>query len=235
MTNRFYLSLLFVTALLLAACSDKQRPDPVTASASTTPPAAKAPEAAPQGQIHYGADSPKLKQIKVEAVTAADVPAASVTAPGRIEVNPNRVSHVVLPVAGRIVSVLVKLGDSVTQGAPILKLVSTDSDTAVANYAQAQAQVAQAKSALLKANADLDRARDLFEHKAIAQKEILNDESIVAQGKATLDQAEAAERQTLHRLELMGLKPGEYGQQLTVNAPVSGKILEITEIGRAHV
>ncbi|MCU1339021.1 MAG: efflux transporter, family, subunit [Bryobacterales bacterium] len=206
--------------LLLAGCGEKQPLDPPPVSASTAVP----------GRITIGENSPQLRQLKVEPVVASEVPASSVVAPGKIEVNPNRVSHVVLPVSGRVMSVLVKLGDSVDQGAAVLRIESTDSDTAVAAYAQAQAAVAQARSVLLKVSADLDRARDLYEHKAIANKEVLNDESIVAQSHSSLDQAEAAERQSLRRLQLLGLKPGEFGQQLTVTAPVSGKILEVTVV-----
>src|SRR5207237_4075751 len=105
----------------------------------------------------------KLSQIKIELVTTADVPANEIVAPGKIEVNPNRVSHVVLPMAGRVVAVMPKLGDSVQQGDPILRIESPDADAAVSAFLQAQAQVAQTTSVLLKANADLDRARDLFE------------------------------------------------------------------------
>jgi cobalt-zinc-cadmium efflux system membrane fusion protein len=220
MTYRDILSVM-AAALLLTACgADKQVDAPPTVS-----PAAAAP-----GRITFPQNSPMLRQIKIEPVMSAEAPASSVSAPGKIEVNPNRVSHVVLPVAGRIVSVMVRLGDSVDQGSPVLGLESADADGAVAGYAQAQAAVAQAKSALLKANADLDRARDLFEHKAIANKEVLNAESVVAQDRSVLDQAQAAEGQALRRLQILGLKPGEFGQQLIVTAPVSGKILEITAV-----
>ena len=206
--------------LWLAGCGQKSAADPPAASASTVK----------SGRITFDANSPQLRQLKVETVVAVEVPASSVVAPGTIEVNPNRVSHVVLPVAGRVVAVLAKLGDSVDQGAAVLRVESTDSDTAVGAYAQAQAGVAQAKTVLLKANADLDRVRDLFEHNAVAKKEVLNDESIVAQSQSSLDQAEAVERQALRRLQLLGLKPGEYGQQLTVTAPVSGKVLDVTVV-----
>jgi membrane fusion protein, heavy metal efflux system len=221
-TNRLNckVAMALAAALLTVACGEKKPADPPPAPASVAEP----------GRITFDAKSPQLQQLKVEPVVMAEVAASSVIAPGKIEVNPNRVSHVVLPVAGRVVSVLVKLGDSVDQGTAVLRIESTDSDTAVGAYAQAEAGVAQARSVLLKASADLDRARDLYEHKAIANKEVLNDESIVAQSKSSLDQAEAAEKQALRRLQLLGLKPGEYGQQLTVNAPVSGKILEVTVV-----
>jgi len=214
------ITILIAGALLIAACQEKPPAE--------DPPAAAG--AAPKGRINFPLESPSLRQLKVEPVVSAEVPANSVVAPGKIDVNPSRVSHVVLPVAGRVMSVLVKLGDSVDQGATILKLQSSDADAAVANYAQAQAAVAQARSVLLKATADLDRARDLYEHKAIANKDVLNDEAVVAQGQSALEQAQAAERQALQRLQLLGLKPGEYGQQLTVTAPISGKILDVTVV-----
>ena len=154
----------FITAalfLFLCACGEKDKSASVEAA---NPPST----AGPSNQISFPADSPKLAQIKVETVVTADVPANTVIAPGKIEVNPNRVSHVVLPVAGRIMAVLVKLGDSVQQGDAMLKMESPDADVGVSAYLQAQAQVSQFSSVLLKVTADLDRARDLFEHKAIA-------------------------------------------------------------------
>ena len=52
------------------------------------------------GLVTFPADSPKLKQIKVEAVVEKSVPTDEVIAPGKVELNPNRVAHVALPVAG---------------------------------------------------------------------------------------------------------------------------------------
>ena len=71
---------------------------------------------------------------------------------------------------------LVKLGDSVAAGQPLLTLESPEADEAQAAYlqslagiTQAQAGLTQANSALARANtaarkaqADLDRTRDLF-------------------------------------------------------------------------
>jgi membrane fusion protein, heavy metal efflux system len=214
-------SLLIVGVVLLAGCGEKKG-DPVSASDKPAP--------VKTNQIVIAPDSPKLKQVHVEKVVAGDVPANEVVAPGKIEVNPNRVSHVVLPLAGRVVNVMVKTGDAVTQGEPLLKLESPDADAGVSAYLQAQAQVAQARTALIKANMDLERVRDLYEHKAIANKEVLSAESAVAQGQATLDQAQAAVQQTQRKMELLGLKPGIFGQQISVSAPISGKILELNVV-----
>lgn len=212
-------SLLFAAALLCGC----QREQPTAAADRNTEAAARAGN----GGVKFPADSPQLKQIKVGVVETADVPSEVVTAPGRIEVNPNRVSHVVLPLAGRISSVLVHLGDAVKLGEPVLVVESPDADVAMSAYLTAKAAVNTAKSALLKAQADDDRTRDLFEHKAIAQKEVINAEAAIAQARAALDQADAAREQAQRRLELLGLKNDQFGQKLTVTAPISGKVLEI--------
>ena len=108
------------------------------------------------------ADSPKLKEIHVDAVDEAPVPFDEVVSPGKIEANPNRVSHVTLPVTGRISTVLVKLGDAVKRGEPLLTIESPDADAAESAYLQSQAALTQAKANLNKAQADYDRSTDLF-------------------------------------------------------------------------
>ncbi|MEO8129627.1 MAG: efflux RND transporter periplasmic adaptor subunit [Bryobacteraceae bacterium] len=214
---------IFIASTLLSmACGHKEEIVETAAVSAASP--------ARGGEIVIPADSPKLKQIRVEAVKVQSVPTDEVIAPGKIEVNPNRVAHVSLPVAGRITSVLAKLGDSVQQGAPLLTVESADVDAAMSAYLQSDAAVNQAKATLLKAQADLDRARDLFEHNAIAQKEVLNGENNVSQSKATLEQSEAVKKQAARRLEIFGLMPGQFGQKLVVRAPISGKVLEMNMV-----
>jgi multidrug efflux pump subunit AcrA (membrane-fusion protein) len=82
-------------------------------------------------------DSPQLRQIHGESVQQADVPSAELVAPGRVTMNPNRVSRVLPPVGGRVLKVLVKFGDHVEQGQPLLTMDSPDGDAAVSAYLQA--------------------------------------------------------------------------------------------------
>ncbi|PWU05478.1 MAG: hypothetical protein C5B51_14550 [Terriglobia bacterium] len=212
-----------VCGLLLPGCS-RQQENSVAASA---PPAADAQKQT-EGVVTIPADSPKLKEIRVEAVKSAEVPLDEVISPGKIETNPNVVSKVTLPVAGRVAAVLVKLGDSVRRGEPVLTLESPDADAGESTYLQAQAGVTQAKANLNKAQADYERASDLFAHEAVAKKDVLTAENALAQAKAALEQAQATVQQSERRLQLLGLKPGEFGQKVTVPASISGKILEIS-------
>lgn len=211
-------------AFLLAICTScGSAPTPVeTAKADNEQPVKQL-----QGQVTIPADSPKLKQIQVQPVAQAEVPTEEVTAPGKVEANPNRTSHVSLPVPGRIISVAVRIGDFVREGQPLLTVESPDVDTALSTHLQAMAGVTQAKSAVTKAQADLDRTRDLFAHDAVAHKEVINAEAVLTQSKAGLEQAEASVEQSRRRLDILGVQPGKFGQRMSIHAPISGKVLEM--------
>lgn len=215
-------SILFA-ALMLAACSKKEE-----SSASAAAPSAAADERGPDGSVTLPADSPKLKEIHTAEVRTASMPFDEVVSPGKIETNPNLVSRVALPLAGRVSAVLVKLGDSVKRGDPVLTLESSDADAAASASLQAQAALTQARANVNKAQSDYDRAKDLFEHNAVAQKDVLTAENALAQSKAALDQAETGIQQADRKAQLLGLKPGVFGQKVTVNAPISGKVLDMS-------
>ncbi len=182
------------------------------------------------GQVIIAPDSPQLAQIKTELVAAVQVPVDTVSAPGKVEANPNRTSHIALPLTGRVTSVIPKIGDYVKQGQPLLTIESSDADAAVSASQQAQSVVTQTKSALAKAQMDLDRQKDLFEHGAIPQKEVLNGQAIVNQAQAGVEQAQAAFEQSKRRLQILGISPGSYGQRITVRAPIAGKVLEMSVV-----
>jgi cobalt-zinc-cadmium efflux system membrane fusion protein len=209
--------------LLAAGCGRKDEP-PVASAASPRP----GEERLNDGSVVIPPDSPKLNEIHVAEVKSASVPFAEVTSPGKIETNPNLVSRVALPLAGRVSSVMVKLGDAVNRGDALLSLESPDADAGVGAYLQGQAAITQAKANLNKAQADSDRAADLFQHDAIAKKDMLTAENALAQAKAALEQAQAALEQSDRKLRLLGLKPGEFGQKITLRAPISGKVLEMS-------
>jgi cobalt-zinc-cadmium efflux system membrane fusion protein len=210
--------------VLLAGCGKQES----QASAAGTAPPSAGEQRLADGTVIIPADSPKLKEIHVDTVHQAQVPFDEVVSPGKIEANPNRVSHVTLPVTGRISTVLVKLGDAVTRGQPLLTIESPDADAAESTYRQSQAALTQAKANLNKAQADYDRSSDLFQHNAVAKKDVLTAENALVQAKAAVDQAQAAIDQGARRIEILGLKPGSFGQRVTVLAPSSGKVLEMS-------
>jgi cobalt-zinc-cadmium efflux system membrane fusion protein len=175
-------------------------------------------------------DSPKLKRLRVAPVQTAEVPVEEVTSPGKIELNPNRLAHISLPVPGRVSTVDVRIGQAVRQGAPILTIESPDVDSAISSRIQADAAVSQAEATANKAQADEDRTRDLFEHNAVPRKELLSAEAQMVQAQAGLEQAKAASAQARRRLEILGINAGEFGQRMIVRAPISGKVLELNVV-----
>jgi cobalt-zinc-cadmium efflux system membrane fusion protein len=180
--------------------------------------------------VVIAADSPMLKQIKREAVGVAELPTDEVTAPGKIEANPNRVSKVVLPVTGRIMSVLVRTGDAVRIGQPLLTIQSPDADAAMSTFLSARAAATQARAGLGKVQSDFARTSDLFEHDAVAKKDVLSAESALAQGKAAVEQANASLDQARRRLEVLGLTPGDRRQEVVLRSPLAGKVLELSVV-----
>lgn len=225
--------LLFVFACALAGCEGKAEPN------ADRP--APSPPQAPPGIVIIPPDSPKLLQIRVEPIKLEAIPAGEVTAPGKVEINPSRVSRVPLPVAGRVTRVLVNLGDGVAAGQPLLTLESPEANAAATTYrqsesviTQANATLSQANAALVKAQADYDRASDLFDHNSVAKKEVINADSALKHSKAAVDlagagveQANAAKAQALKALGLLGIKPGDPKPQVVLRAPLAGKVLEI--------
>jgi len=212
------LAVLAASALALAACGSR---------AATRADTGAPPTAAPN-IVALPVDSPMLAQIRRDSVKLVDLPTDELVAPGKIEANPNRVSKMVLPVTGRVASVFVKVGDAVRKDQPLLTIVSSDADSAMSADLSAQAGVTQAEAAVGKSQADIDRVSDLFEHNAIANKEVLNAGSALAQAKALLEQARAAREQAIRRLAVLGLQPGQFGQQVVVPSPLAGKVLELS-------
>jgi cobalt-zinc-cadmium efflux system membrane fusion protein len=208
-------------ALALAGCK-REAPSPPVA----TKPAAQADPSL----IEIPADSPKLAQIVVAEVQLEEMPTDEFTAPGKIEVNPNHVSKVLLPVPGRVTDVLVRFGDAVRKDQPLLLMESPEADAAASAYLQAEGGVAQAASALHKAETDLERVQDLFRGDAIAKKEVVAAETAVTQAQAILKQSQAALQQAKARLELLGLSTSAFRQKIAVRAPLSGKITEMTVV-----
>jgi len=211
---------LAAAALTGAACRGR---------AATPADVAPAVETGPQTVV-IPPDSPMLARIRREPIRMAELPTDEVMAPGKIEANPNRISKVLLPVTGRVASVLVRLGDAVAKDQPLLTLESPDADGAVSTFLSADAATTQAEAALTKAQADNDRANDLFRHDAVAQKDVLAAGNGLAQAKAALSQAEAAREQARRRLTVLGLSPGGFRQQVVVRSPLGGKVLELSVV-----
>jgi len=217
--------LLIATAIVLASCGKPEKPAEPAKAAHGEGPAAAGPRI-----VALGPEAPELREMSIEPVRVAPVPAEDTSAPARIEANPNRIGRARLPVPGRIVNVMVQLGDTVKAGQPVAVIESPSVADAETNFLQADSAVRQAEVALAKANADLERLTDLFEHKAVAQKEVLAAKTVQALSVTALEQAVQSRRQGQQKLEYLGLKAGKHQQQVVVTAPIAGKVLEVAVV-----
>jgi membrane fusion protein, heavy metal efflux system len=172
-------------------------------------------------------DSPRFKQLRIEPVREMPCPTDEVVAPARVMINPNRISRVLPPVQGRVLSVFVKLGDTVTEGQPLVNLNSPDADAAISTYLQADATLRQAKVTVVKTETELERSRKLLQYQAISEKDVLAAQNDVATARAALENAEAARAQAVRKLTLLGLTPSDLQQAVVVRAPIAGVITEI--------
>ena len=221
MKVRFAISLIFVGGLIACSGARSGQTDAGTTAAAATQP----------GHIKFPENSPQLSRIQSAIVESANVPEVEVIAPGKVEANPTKVSKIVLPVTGRVHQVLVNLGDTVKQGQPVLTVDSPDAASAMSAYRQAEANVAQSRAGVAKADADLQRTRDLYANRAAAQKEVLAAETVLVQSQAALTQAQASQEEALKRLEVLGLTKGSViNQFVTVRSSVSGKVIDIAAV-----
>lgn len=219
---RTYSITLAILACFVGGCGREARKAEAQ-SGSTAPPVRS-------GRVTMPADSPKLQQIKVQEVDLRDIAVDEVIAPGKIDVNPSRVSRVTIPVTGKIVGVLVRIGDAVREGQPVLLLESSEADAAMSAALQAAALLTQSRAALIKAQSDHERAKDLFAGQAGPKKDVLTAEAALAQANAAVEQAEAAKNQADARLELLGLKTQAFRQKIEIRAPIAGKVLDMNVV-----
>src|SRR5262249_39411571 len=210
----------FCLMFAIAGCDRQQQ----AASAKSAVPAVPTDS----GEIRLPPDSPQLKRLRIGEVGTEQVPLEEVFVPGKIEANPTRISRIALPVAGRVKQLMFTNGRTVSQGQPVIALDSPETAAALSAYRQAQAKVTQAKAAQTKAEADLNRIKDLFDNRAVAQKEVIGAETALAQAKSDVAQAEAALEETQKKLLIFGLQSDQTVQDILVRAPVSGKVLEIS-------
>ena len=223
-------TLISTAALAVLLASGCGKPAETKAEGKKAKTSAPATKPALKNEVTMSADAPELAQMKFEDVRNVSVALDEVTATARIEANPNRVGHAMMPVPGRISNVLVKLGDSVQKGQPLLSVESAAIAEFETAFVQSESAVRQAQIALSKSETDLARLTDLFEHQAVAEKEVLSARTTSALSKAAVEQAQSSRDQARRRLELLGLKAGKFNQRIVIDSPLAGKVMEVSVV-----
>jgi membrane fusion protein, heavy metal efflux system len=200
-----------LTAVLaLSSCTSK-RPDEV-AEASAPAQADATLFQVPQNQ---------MAQLKIVEVRKA-VWSPAVRTTGTVDWDADQTTQAITQVSGPISRLLVDTGAVVTVGQPLLYVASPDLSTAVAAYKKARNRQEYSKKAR-------DRAKDLLEHKVIAQKDL-------EVAEQDYNDASAEVENDLQALKIFGVTQQEIEQaqdqgvainpQLAVRAPIAGVVVQ---------
>lgn len=170
-------------------------------------------------KIVVPANSALRQELRVAAVGTRDLPHL-LPLPAQVEADPARTANILPPVAGRIVELKVHLGDHVTKGQPLAVIDSGD-------LAQAWSDNDKARDTFNHTAVALKRAQGLHDVGAGAQKDLEQAQSDYAQAQAELTRSET-------RLRGIGADARTRGRQLTLNSPTDGTITALSTAQGAY-
>ena len=142
---------------------------------------------------------------EVEATSLADLS-------GTIEFDEEHTARLAAPVPGRVVQLLVQVGDRVAADQPLVTLESPEVKAAQADYVRADAD-------LRLAGKTAERATRLRAAQAIAEKDYLQAEEDAQKAAAEFERARA-------QLARLRVAPGEPTSRYLLRAPLAGTVVE---------
>ncbi len=142
---------------------------------------------------------------------------------GTVDWDNDHTSQAITQVSGPITRILYDTGVHVTQGQPLLYVTSADITNAFSTYRKARNRLALAKQ-------NIDRNKDLLEHKAIAQRDF-------EQVQADYNDAETDVETALQALKIFGVlaertstdaeqQNAPVRPELAMRAPISGTVVQ---------
>jgi cobalt-zinc-cadmium efflux system membrane fusion protein len=165
----------------------------------------------PRDFIRLAPGSAPLDFVKVETVTET-TGATSVTLPGRVGFDEDRTQRVASPIDGRATGLLVKLGDRVRAGQPLIELSSP-------NVGQLQADAQKALSDLAVSEKATERVHKLQTEGAIAEKEVAQVESDHRKARSDYGRASA-------QLRALGVSATDPAVGVALRAQIGGTVVE---------
>jgi cobalt-zinc-cadmium efflux system membrane fusion protein len=171
--------------------------------------------------------------MTIEPVTAHDFRSEHITE-GKIAVDEDRSTPVFSPYAGRVTKLLARPGDRVVQGQPLFVIEAADTVQAQNDFIAAMTGLNKAKSALDLAQLQYDRAKDLFEGKAVPLKDYQQSQATLIQAQNDLRSSQTALEAARNRLRILGLTDdaisafqdkGRIDPSTTIYSPIAGTVV----------
>lgn len=198
-----------VTASVIAGCSSEQRASQMTSFSGKE---SKSEQASlftiPQDQMSH------VQVVTVEPTTLT----RTLRLTGAVAYNAFSTTPVITQVGGPVTRILVVPGERVKKDQPLLTVTSPDYSLLFASYLKA-------KDTFRVADKNYDRAKDLYAHSAIAERDLLQAESDRNQAQADLNAA-------LLGLKILGIPDPEKlvnapsSSEIPLLSPIAGEIVE---------
>jgi cobalt-zinc-cadmium efflux system membrane fusion protein len=159
----------------------------------------------------------QMVHIQIVTITPASIP-RSLRLTGAVAFNAFNTTPVISQIGGPVSQIVVIPGQQVHRDQPLLYVTSPDYSQSLANYLKA-------RDAFQLADRSLRRSKDLYEHHAIAERDLEAAESVRTQASADLDAAEQT-------LKILGISKPEsvVGKpavsEIPVLSPIAGEVVE---------
>ena len=154
--------------------------------------------------------------------------AAAASLPGQLQPNEDRTARLGAPASGRVVSVRVRPGESVSTGAVLVTLASPEAAAAQSDVAKASAEVSSRQAQATYAHAARERAERLLALKAIPRQDVeraIADDELAT---AALTQAQAELRRARSTAAQLGTGEVTAAGEIGVRSPLDGVVLART-------
>lgn len=164
-------------------------------------------------------DESMMANIRVEPVRA-EAGRSYLTATGKVQFNEDKIYRVLSPLAGQVLDLQLRVGDTVSKDQPVFSIKSREVATLVTDLIQSQRDLELAE----KTHA---MTQDLYEHQAASRIALQQTENDLAKAKASIARAEES-------LAVIGLDPKKAGESgalralIPVHSPASGNVIERT-------
>jgi membrane fusion protein, heavy metal efflux system len=187
-----------------------------------------------KGQQRYTPTPAEWASLTIEPVTEQVFRAETLTE-GKIAVDEDRSTPVFSPYVGRVTKLLVRPGDSVTQGQPLFVIEAADTVQAQNDFIAAMTGLNKAQSAVDLAQLQDRRAKDLFEGKAVPLKDYQQSQATLIQAQNDLRSSQTALEAARGKLRILGLtdaaisafqEKGRIDPDTTVFSPITGTVVQ---------
>jgi cobalt-zinc-cadmium efflux system membrane fusion protein len=187
-----------------------------------------------KGLTRYTPTPAEWATLTIDPVTERVFRAEHVTE-GKIAVDEDRSTPVFSPYAGRVTKLLARPGDGVTQGQPLFVIEAADTVQAQNDFVAAVTGLNKAKSQLELAQIQDNRAKDLFEGKAVPLKDYQQTQAALVSAQNDLRSADIALEAARNRLRILGLsddaiaafqQKGIINREVIIDAPIAGTVVQ---------